>query len=105
LEIYRTSTVEEKSQNMGTTPPSADTQETSDHQTAKCVITAPNDSFSKPHVISQTKLLYGILHMKIHSQFFGPNMTPQHQESQIHRKKIRNSSQLSLHKELTTSMF
>jgi hypothetical protein len=46
---------------MDTNPPPANTQETSEHQTAKPVTTAPNDSFPHPekyaksHVKSHTK--------------------------------------------------
>jgi hypothetical protein len=54
--------MEETTQTMDTTPPPADTQETSEHDTAKCENSASSGSFShqkkytKSHVKSQRKI-------------------------------------------------
>jgi hypothetical protein len=64
---------------MDTIPPPANTKEMSEHQTAKRVSTASNDSFShskkyaKSHVKPETKTNKPNFTSKIHSRFFRPN--------------------------------
>jgi hypothetical protein len=102
----------EKEQTMDTSPPPADTQETSEHEATKRVNTTSNDSFShqkmyvRSRVKSQTEVTTSNFTSEIHARFFRPNTAQRlaHQKSELHDKKRRNS-ELSLYKKVTTLMF
>jgi hypothetical protein len=101
MEIYRTSTIEEKTQSMDTSPPPADTQETTEHQTEKLVSAASTDSFSPPkkytefHDKSQAKITTPNFALKIQSRFFRPNTTTTSETSTT--RKGKNESPPSYH--------